>query len=107
MGRGRVVRCRETVRTGLRRAFAGEHTPEGIARSFALGTVITVLPTLGTGVIPFVVLAHLFDWVSTLALLATVLVFDPVVRWGVYAASFTLGVLLFGPVEGVSTRGIS
>jgi len=29
------------------------------------------------------------------------------VKWGVYVASFALGVLLFGPVEGVSAADVS
>lgn len=107
MGQLHFSRYRERLLEGLYRAFAEEHTPEEIARSFALGTFITMLPTLGTGLILFVILAYLFDWVSKLALLASVLVFNPIVKWGVYAASFTLGVLLLGPVEGVSMTSIS
>ncbi len=107
MARRRVDRYLDRIREELRRAAAEDHTPREIARSFAIGTFITMLPTFGTGLVLFVVIAAVADWVSKLALLASVVVFNPVVKWGVYAASFALGVLLLGPVEGVSIAAVS
>ncbi len=95
------------IRTELRRAFSAEHTPRETARSFAVGTFITMLPTLGAGLFLFVAIGYLFDSVSKIALFASVLVFNPVVKWGVYASSFTLGVVLLGPVEGVTMADVS
>lgn len=103
----RAVEYRKRIHTELTRAFAEEHTPRQVAGSFATGVFITMLPTLGTGLLLFVVLVALFDSVSKIALFASVLVFNPVVKWGVYAASFTLGVLLLGPVEGVTMADVS
>jgi len=97
----------ERIRTELHDAFTEDYTPTETARSFALGTFITMLPTLGAGLLVFVVLAAVFDRVSKIALLASVVVFNPAVKWGVYAASFTLGVLLLGPLEGVSMTDVS
>jgi uncharacterized protein (DUF2062 family) len=34
-------------------------------------------------------------------------VFNPVVKWGVYVASFALGALLLGPVESASRTAVS
>lgn len=48
---------------------------------------ITALPTLGTGVLVFFVVVWLFAGVSKLALFASVLVLNPVVKWGVYGVS--------------------
>ncbi|MEF8787207.1 MAG: DUF2062 domain-containing protein [Haloarculaceae archaeon] len=90
------------VREELRSAITEDHTPREIAGSFAVGTFITMLPTLGTGFLLFVLIIVVTRRVSKLALFASVLVFNPVVKWGVYVASLTLGVLLLGPVEGVS-----
>ena len=91
----------------LRRAFTEEHTTEEIAGSFSLGVFITMLPTLGTGFLAFLLLAAVVDRLSKLALFASAVVFNPVVKWGVYGASFGLGSLLLGPVEGVTVQTIS
>lgn len=107
MIRTRIDRYVASVREKLRETLAEEHTPGELAGSFALGTFITMLPTLGFGLVVFVVIAFVFDRISKIALLASVVVFNPVVKWGVYVASFALGVLLLGPVEGVVLGDIS
>lgn len=66
-----------------------------------------MLPTLGTGLLVFVVLGALVDRINRIALGASVVVFNPVVKWGVYVASFATGVLLLGPVDGVSASTVS
>jgi uncharacterized protein (DUF2062 family) len=83
-------------------AFTEEHSTEEVAGSFSVGVFITMLPTLGTGFIAFVVLAASVDRLSKLALVASAVVFNPVVKWGVYALSLSLGFFLLGPVKGVS-----
>ena len=103
----RVGEYRTRVHAELKRAFADDHTPREVAGSFAVGVFITMLPTLGTGLLLFVVLVALFKSISKIALFASVIVFNPVVKWGVYAASFTLGTLLLGPVEGVTMADVS
>lgn len=107
MIRARVGRYVERVREALRKTLAEEHTPRELAGSFSVGAFITMLPTLGTGLLLFVVIAFLFDRISKIALFASVVVFNPVVKWGVYVASFTLGVFLLGPVEGVQLGDVS
>lgn len=103
----RVTTYRERLYSELQRAFSEDHTPTEVAGSFAIGVFITMLPTLGTGLILFVILVAVFNSISKIALFASVLVLNPVVKWGVYAASFSLGVLLLGPVPGVSVTDIS
>jgi uncharacterized protein (DUF2062 family) len=83
-------------------AFTEEHSTEEVAGSFSVGVFITMLPTLGTGFIAFVALAAVVDRLSKIALVASAVVFNPVVKWGVYALSLSLGFFLLGPVEGVS-----
>lgn len=109
-----VFRVRQRIRSDLgqvkrllRRAFSGGHTDEEVARSFSLGMFIAMLPTLGIGLVSFVLLAAVFDRLSKLALVASAVVLNPIVKWGVYALSFTLGTLLLGPVEGVSVASPS
>ncbi|THE66677.1 DUF2062 domain-containing protein [Salinadaptatus halalkaliphilus] len=107
MGRGRIGRYTERVRGELHDAFREDFTPRELSGSFAIGAFITMLPTFGIGLVAFVAIGYVFGWVSKLALFASVLVFNPAVKWGVYAASFALGTILLGPVEGVSAAGVS
>lgn len=99
---GRVSRYLRRLRDELGRALTEEHTPKDIARSYAIGTFITMLPTLGVGLLVFVVLDRLFESINRVALFANVLVYNPVVKWGVYAISLVIGFALLGPVEGAS-----
>lgn len=107
MVRGRIAAYRERIREELEAAFAEDHPPHDVAGSFAIGVFITSLPTLGAGLLVFVALAALFDRISKIALFASVLVLNPVVKWGVYAASFWLGSRILGPPPGVTTAEIS
>jgi len=102
----RIRGLTQRVRVEIQKSFTQDHTPHQIAASFSLGAFITMLPTLGTGLLLFVVFAYLFEWVNKIAMVASVLVFNPVVKWGVYAASFTLGILLLGPVDGVEIGAV-
>lgn len=95
------------AKTLLWRAFSEDHTTEEVAQSFGLGVFITMLPTLGTGFVAFVILAAFVDRLSKLALVASAVVFNPVVKWGVYGLSVGLGFFLLGPVEGVSMSEVS
>lgn len=95
------------AKTLLWRAFSEDHTTTEVAQSFSLGVFITMLPTLGTGFIAFVVLAAFVERLSKLALVASAVVFNPVVKWAVYGLSVGLGFFLLGPVEGVSMSEVS
>lgn len=95
------------VKTAVNAAFAETHTPREIAGSFAVGTFVTTLPTLGTGLLLFVVIAYRFDRVSKLALFLPVVILNPMAKWGVYAASFWLGSRLLGSTPGVSRTTVS
>ena len=94
-----------SYRAGIKAEFeaisAEDHPPHDIAASFAIGIFITSLPTLGTGLLLFLVIAYLFERVSKIALFASVLVLNPVAKWGVYAASFWIGALLLGDRKSV------
>jgi uncharacterized protein (DUF2062 family) len=102
-----MSRVRERVRDRLVAAFLEEYTPREVAVSFSLGVFITALPSLGTGVLAFFLLAYLFDRLSKIALFASVVVLNPVVKWGVYGASYSLGRFVLGPAPGVSLEGVS
>lgn len=84
-----------------------KHTLREIARSFTLGTFILMLPMLGVGLLLCWAIIYVFDRVSQLALLAAAVMFNPVVKSGIYVASFALGMLLLGPIEGISMTDVS
>jgi uncharacterized protein (DUF2062 family) len=107
MVRERIARVGERVRKRLWESFIQKHTPQEVAFSFSLGVFITMLPTLGTGVLAFFALAYFFTRLSKIALFASVIVFNPVVKWGVYGTSYSLGRYLLGPVPGVSFESVS
>lgn len=93
---------RKRVWNGIKRALAEDHTPHEIAASFALGTFVAVLPTGGTALVLFVIVAYFVERVSKLGLLASVIVFNPLVKWSIYGVSVGLGIWLLGPVPGVA-----
>lgn len=104
--RHRIGRLRERVNRRLVQAFVETHTPREVAVSFSIGVFVTALPTLGTGLLVFLGLAVL-SRVSKIAMFASVLVLNPVVKWGVYAASYSLGRLLLGPAPDASFTSVS
>ncbi len=105
--RTRIRTLRADLRSEFEDALNRRYTPKQVAGSFALGVFITSLPTFGLGVLSFFLIVSVFGGVSKLALFASVLVLNPVVKWGVYGASFWLGSMLLGPVEGVSRADVS
>lgn len=107
MVRRRVARVRERVKNRLVKTFLEKYSPKEVAFSFSVGVFITMLPTLGVGVLVLLALAFTFDRLSKIAMFASVVVFNPVVKWGVYVASVSLGFLLLGPVEGMGRTDVS
>lgn len=75
----------------LHKAFHEEHSDREIALSFAIGVFITSLPTLGAGFILFFVLAKAFSWISKLALIASAVVLNPIIKPVFWLASINLG----------------
>lgn len=105
--RERVAAIRNRVWTGIERAFAAEHTPNEIALSFAFGVFVVAMPTAGTALALFALVAYFVDRASKLALVSTLVIFNPPVKWAVYGASFWLGSYILGPIPGVSVSDVS
>jgi uncharacterized protein (DUF2062 family) len=105
--RERVRQRLVEVREEIHEALSEQHTPREVAYSFALGVFITALPTLGTGVLAFFAIAYLFENISKISLFASVIVLNPVAKWGVYGTSFWLGSSILGPVSGVTRAEVS
>lgn len=88
------------VRRAIRASLTEDYTPHQVASSFAIGTFICMLPTLGVGFAVFVVLSFVFRWMNKLALFASAVIFNPAVKTGVWVISLAIGFLVFGTVEG-------
>ncbi len=106
MLRERLSRYRTAVTRELTRAFEADHTPHQVAASFAIGIFVTAMPTGGLGIGLFFLLVRLWSWVDRVAIFASVLVLNPLVKPLVYAVSLQIGVLAFG-VEPITPFGIA
>jgi hypothetical protein len=105
--RARAIALHARASDGIERALAEDYTPHQVAASFAFGTLVVALPTAGTAIPLFVLIAYLVDRASKLALAATLVIFNPPVKWAVYGASYWVGTRLLGPVPGVSVESVS
>ncbi|ELZ78304.1 hypothetical protein C455_11493 [Haloferax larsenii JCM 13917] len=105
--RANITALPTRVQSGIQRAIAEDHTPHEIALSFAFGVLVTALPTAGTAFVIFALVAYFVDRANKLALVASLVVFNPPVKWAVYGASFWLGSFLLGPVPGASVSDVS
>lgn len=99
------ARLRATVHKAtvlLDRALSNDYTPGEVAGSFGLGVFLAAMPTLGIGPLVLMGVGVFSRRVSKLGVAASVVVFNPIVKPGVYAASLAIGFFLLGPVEGVT-----
>jgi uncharacterized protein (DUF2062 family) len=103
----RLVAYRDRIRSELEQVVAEETPSNDIAASFAVGSFVTMLPTLGTGVAVIAAIGAVSSRMNTPAMFSSVVVFNPFVKWGVYAGSFSLGSFLLGPIPGVTTAELS
>lgn len=95
------------VRSQLRTAFTAEYSPQSTGLSFAIGLFVIALPNLGVGVLVVGAIGYLVEWANPRALSAAVVMLNPVVKSGVYVASFALGVAVLGPGPGIFTGNIT
>ena len=94
--RHRYRSLRSRLSTELKKAFEEDHTPREVGLSFAFGIFLTVIPTLGLGLVVFLILIRLSDRVSSLALMSTVIVVNPVVKPVFHLAGISLGGFITG-----------
>lgn len=90
------------VRAAVRASLTEDYTPHQVAASFAIGTFICMLPTLGLGFGVFVILSFIFRSLNKLALFSTGVIFNPALKSGVWVVSLAIGFVVLGPVEGFS-----
>lgn len=87
---------RESVQGSLRTAFSAQYPPHNTAMSFALGLFIIGLPNLGAGLFVIGAIGYRVERANPLALSASIIILNPVVKGGVYVASYALGTFLLG-----------
>ena len=95
------------IRARLRAAFSVTHPPHLTGVSFALGLFVLALPNLGVGLVVLAAIGYHFHWANPLALSAAAIVLNPLVKGGVFVASFVLGSMVLGSVPGVSDGDVS
>ena len=92
----------DRVQNAFRVAFSEDHPPHLTASSFALGMFLSTLPNFGACIPLLAWIGHRFAWANSFAFFAAIVTMNPLVKGGVYAASFLIGVQLLGPVPGVT-----
>ena len=86
----------QRLRRRVSQFFDTNASPETMARSFALGTLISVLPTPGFNIALAALLAAKFKQLNKASLLAAIGVWNGFVVAPLYALSYQLGEMLFG-----------
>jgi uncharacterized protein (DUF2062 family) len=104
---GRLSAYRSLIAERLTAAFQGDHPPRQVAATFGFGIFVASLPNFGAALVLFAGLAYAVERVSNLALVASVVVMNPLVKWGVYAVSLWVGNRLLGPAPGASISEFS
>lgn len=95
----------QQLRQDFTELVTGGCSPHLVAASFAVGMFITVLPTMGLGLVVFLVLLRTTDWVNEVALFSTLVVVNPVTKLGIYYGSYRIGEFLFGPADPTVAAG--
>jgi uncharacterized protein (DUF2062 family) len=85
----------QKLRDHFREVLALKTEPRAIAFGFALGTCISVLPTIGFGVLIGVALTVIFKRLSKIALFAAIAFWNPLFIAPIYWLSFRIGDWLF------------
>lgn len=87
-------KLKATALEELKKSFHEEKTPHQIALSFSIGVFVTVLPTLGLGLLLFAYMARSYSWVSRLAIFSSAFIFNPLIKPFFYLASINIGGLI-------------
>jgi len=91
----------------FRRAFMQEQPPHQTALSLSLGLFLMALPNLGVSVLLLGAIGYRYERINRLALLAAVMVLNPLAKGTVYLVSFGIGSTVLGPIPGVSASDVS
>ncbi|MCR9141298.1 MAG: DUF2062 domain-containing protein [bacterium] len=87
---------KERISNHLREVLKLKTSPQAIAWGFTLGACISVLPTIGFGVLIGIVLTLFFKRISKIALFAGLAIWNPLTLIPLYSLSFFIGDAIFG-----------
>ena len=88
-------------------AKAREDTPHRLGTSVAIGLFIAALPTPGLDTITLAAIAWKVPWANAWAFGLSLAILNPIVKGGVYVASFALGSLILGSTGGTAELSVS
>lgn len=107
MVRSSIAKYRKRIYSELEAAFKEVHTPHEIAGSFSIGVFVTTIPSVGLGLVFFLILARLSDRISRIAIFSSALVINPFVKAPMFVAAFWIGTRVLGPIGGASGDGLT
>ena len=90
---------RRWLRQYTQKLMNTKSSPESTASGFALGTLVAILPTWGFSLILGLLLVLIFRRISKLAVLAALLIWNPLTLIPVYGLSYKIGDAMFGQAE--------
>lgn len=105
--RRRLSAHRTQTRARLEEAFSEDLPPRDVAATFSAGLFVSALPNFGLALVCFALAARYLERVSSLALMAVLLVMNPPVKWMIYGAGFWVGSRLLGPIPGATGWDLS
>lgn len=93
---GLFIRIKEKFRNYIREITAHHRSPHDVALGFAVGTLISILPTPGLNIIIGSIVAAVYPKINSLSLFGAIFFWNAFTLIPVYAASYFLGDLIFG-----------
>lgn len=107
MVRSSISKYRKRVYSELEAAFKETHTPHEIAGSFSIGVFVTTIPSVGLGLVLFLILARLSDRISRIAIFSSAFVINPFVKAPMFVAAFWIGSRVLGPIDSVPGSNVT
>ena len=89
-------RWKEKIKNYAQDVFTEKTTPHSIALGFAIGTLISILPTPGFNLLLALLVSIISKKVNRVSLFIGILFWNPLTSPVVYYLSYTLGDLIFG-----------
>lgn len=85
---------RKRIVDEVRKSFSENNSPREIAFSFATGIFIATMPTMGLGLILFIILIKASDRMNAVAMFSSTVFMNPFIKPVFYLASINVGSLI-------------
>lgn len=87
---------REIIQHRIQQLAQPQSSPQAVALTFGLGTLIAILPTPGFGIFVGMALVLVFKSLSKIAMAVSITLWNPILQVPVYYSSYVLGSWLLG-----------